>query len=108
MSVDYYDRKGRPLTCLQWAELIERNPDGYKFVGQDQIGPYRVSTIWLGLDHSFGGGPPMIFETMIFTGKYSDGGYIQYQERYSTEEQAIAGHAAAIIHARALRKHRGG
>ena len=51
----------------------------------------RVSTVFLGLDHSFGGGTPILFETMIFGGKHND-----YQERYASWEEAEAGHLQAV------------
>jgi hypothetical protein len=51
----------------------------------------RVSTVFLGLDHSFGDGPPLLFETMIFEGPHD-----QYQDRCSTWEQAETMHAAAL------------
>ena len=53
-----------------------------------------VSTIWLGLDLGFSwpaGGPPVIFETMIFGGPL-DG----YCERWTTEAEARAGHRAFV------------
>jgi len=82
----YYDREGRPLNTLQWSALFE-NLD-YRRVAQTvtQSGA-RVSTIWLGLDHSFGTGPPVIFETMVF----HDGEDFA-QDRYATEAEARAGH----------------
>ena len=53
-----------------------------------------VSTVWLGLDHGFHGGKPIIFETMVFdkegTGEDLD------QDRYTTEQQAREGHAAMV------------
>jgi len=52
-------------------------------------GTVDVSTIWLGLNHQWGDGPPLIFETMVF-----GGGLDQEQERYSTESEALVGHAA--------------
>lgn len=51
----------------------------------------RVSTIFLGLDHSFGGGSPILYETMVFGGAH-DG----YQERYTTKEEALLGHKRAV------------
>jgi hypothetical protein len=52
----------------------------------------QVSTVFLGMDHSFGDdGPPILFETMIFGGAL-DG----YQERYSTWEEAEEGHRLAL------------
>ena len=58
--------------------------------------PYKglnieVSTVFLGIDHNFSGGVPILFETMIFGGKYDD-----YQEQYATWEEAEAGHKRAI------------
>jgi hypothetical protein len=51
-----------------------------------------VSTVWLGLDHSFGSGPPLIFETMVFRSK--DGPLHDLEcDRYSTEVDALAGHS---------------
>lgn len=51
----------------------------------------RVSTVFLGTDHSFYGGTPILFETMIFGGENDE-----YQERYATWEEAEAGHERAI------------
>jgi len=68
-----------------------------RFDLKTDVGDYVVSTVDLGLDHSFGDGPPLYYETMIFKKKDDEidwGG--EYQERYSTEEQAIIGHQKAI------------
>ena len=54
-----------------------------------------VSTVFLGIDHSFGEGPPILWETMIF-----DGPHDQFQERYTSKEEAIAGHERAMLLAR--------
>jgi len=43
--------------------------------------------VFLGLNHSFGEGPPLLFETMVFGGALD-----QEQARYTTWEQAEAGH----------------
>ena len=67
-------------------------------IGYDEVGNYRVSTVELPSDHGFGG-TPLWFETMIFPME----NYIEeYCERYTTEEEAIAGHAVAIEHALTL------
>ena len=47
-----------------------------------------VSTVFLGSDHAFGGGEPLLFETMIFGGALDE-----MQCRYATRQAAIAGHA---------------
>lgn len=75
-----------PLKWAKWLEEADRH------VAQDDWGDLRVSTVFLGFDHNFGlGGPPLLFETMIFGGEH-DG----YQDRYSTREEAVAGHAKAL------------
>jgi len=84
----YYDRQGRPMEMMEWARAFEKDD---RVIGATQVGEAKVSTVWLGLDHSWHGGPPLIFETMIFDGPH-DG----YQARYSTEEQAKAGHARVV------------
>jgi hypothetical protein len=50
-----------------------------------------ISTVFLGLNHAYGDGPPMIFETMIFGGKHEGD-----QWRYSTWDEAVAGHEHAV------------
>jgi hypothetical protein len=51
--------------CLEWGMWMELNRDKMR-VGQDTIDTAWVSTVFLGLDHSFMGGPPLLFETMVF------------------------------------------
>lgn len=52
-----------------------------------------VSTVFLGIDHNWGGGPPVLFETMAYT---ADGSFYAFQDRYCTVEEARAGHARAV------------
>lgn len=69
----------------KWGQWIEKSP---RHVGQDDIGDARVSTVFLGLDHSFiTVGAPVLFETMVFGGKFDE-----QQERYRTYEEAEEGH----------------
>jgi hypothetical protein len=72
---------------LEWAQWFEKAD---RTVDKTQIGEVEVSTVFLGLDHSFGGAIPLLFETMIFGGD-EDG----YQERYSTWDEAVKGHQFA-------------
>ena len=69
----------------RWFETAERH------VGDDTFGNVRVSTVFLGIDHSFGVGKPLLFEKMIFGGKH-DG----YQDRYHTWKEAERGHKKAL------------
>ena len=54
-----------------------------------------ISTVFLGLDHGWSGGPPVVFETMIFGGPED-----QFQERYCTWAEAESGHKRAVWRAR--------
>ena len=49
-----------------------------------------LSTVFLGIDHSWDNGPPVLFETMVFGGNHD-----QYQERCSTWKQAEDMHERA-------------
>lgn len=90
----YYSRNGDPITCDQWAKAF--GDEELHRVALTEIDNYTVSTVWLGLDHGFGNGPPLIFETMIF----GNGPLDQEQWRYSTLEEAQAGHEQRIIEIR--------
>lgn len=92
----FYDRQGKPLS-IEDADPRLGDPN-YKRVAEDTIGPYWVSTVWIGIDMGFmRGGPPIIFETMVFAHTTTDsklGPPTDYCDRYATEEQALAGHEA--------------
>ncbi len=88
---EHYILKGHeavPTDLMTWARWFEK---GDRIVAKDTVGEVRVSTVFLGLDHSFGTGPLLLFETMIFGGPL-DGD----MDRYTTWEQAEAGHAAML------------
>src|SRR5262245_32019844 len=82
------------LTWAHWFEELSNRIVDYTQI-TSQI---EVSTVFLGLDHRFHGkGPPILFETMIFGGPEE---IDQYQRRYSSWDDAQAGHAAAVRMAR--------
>lgn len=60
----YYHRDGSPATSRDWASRFELED---RIVCQSHLpNGIFVSTVFLGLDHSFGDGPPLIFESMAF------------------------------------------
>lgn len=90
---DHYILQGHeviPADLMTWARWFE-GADEQRVVAKTTIGDATVSTVFLGLDHAWGAGPPMTFETMIFGGDHD-----QYQTRCSTWEQAEAQHAEAV------------
>ena len=80
-----------PVLCdlMTWAEWFET--PGNRTVAKTKIADVLISTVFLGLDHSWGEGPPILFETMIFGGKLD-----QEQERYSTWDEAEEGHKQMV------------
>lgn len=73
---------------IEWATWFEK---ANRHVAQTMIGEVKVSTVFLGLDHGWDGKTPLWFETMIFGGPH-DG----YMNRYSTWDEAEAGHKRAV------------
>lgn len=96
---DYFDTQGRPLEMLEWARLLGERRLGedrwWKVAHTNLSDDVSISTVWLGLNHNWDDGPPHIFESMVFGGTL-DG----ETRRYSTWEQAEAGHAELVEKAR--------
>jgi hypothetical protein len=87
---DHYILEGRTpveTDLMTWARWFEK---GDRHVAKKERDGVCVSTVFLGLNHRYGDGPPLIFETMIFGGEHD-----QWQERCSTWEQAEAMHTEA-------------
>lgn len=89
---NYYVLDGtKAIPCDAWTWVRFFEDISVRRVAETKRGDILVSTVFLGLDHSFGDGPPLIFETMIFGGEHDE-----YQERCSTYEQAEQMHAKAV------------
>lgn len=84
----FYDRQAKPIDVLTWREMCT---EGYMRVAYTPIGRQRVSTLWVGINHRFGDGPPLIFETMVFPD-------CDYCVRTATEAAALAAHDQAVAH----------
>ena len=88
----YYvlDNDGNPIPATTFGAIATLTDQDH-VVEKTKIGQVEVSTVFLGLDHSFcKGGDPVLWETMIFGGEH-DG----EQWRYTSRKEAIAGHKAA-------------
>jgi hypothetical protein len=81
----WLDKEGNTITPEEWSKL--QNDRDYRIIKQEHVGPYWVSTVWLGI-YSNIDGEPEIFETMVFNNK----DYGEDQWRYTTLEDATAGH----------------
>ena len=94
----YLDEKHN---VVPWKEKFPTWPDYIVWWGtterqlfRDQVGPARVSTIFLGLDHSYDTDPlhkPIVFETLVFGGINDCD-----MQRYCTYEEAKVGHEQAV------------
>lgn len=86
------DNNNKPVAkpVLEAAKWLENNPSR-KTVKRDKIGSILVSTVFLGLDHAWDSDIPVLWETMIFGGEHD-----QYQERYTSYEDALEGHKKAL------------
>jgi hypothetical protein len=73
---------------MTWARWFETADRCVAYTEQDEV---RVSTVFLGLDHNYRDeGPPVLFETIVFTGH--DSWVDEQMERYSTWDEAVEGH----------------
>lgn len=84
-----------PATLMEWGCFLEKHRLD-RIVSREEINGLRVSTVFIGLDHSWlprdhKDHKPDIFETMVFKNE-SD----IYCERYSTWQEAEYGHKKAV------------
>jgi len=87
----YYilDDKNKPVEVdiEEYSKWISEAPCR-KIIGRTRLEDSLISTVFMGLDHSYGDGQKhVLWETMIFGGKYDE-----YQERYCSHEKAIRNH----------------
>jgi hypothetical protein len=93
-AVNYIEVDGKPVeasSTLEWARWFESSD---RQVALTRIEDRLVSTVFLGVDHSWGHGPPVLYETTVFS--IDSNGVTINQEidvaRYCTREEALSGH----------------
>jgi len=89
------------LTWARWYEDFDQ-----RRVAETETACFRVSTVFLGIDHrGWRDGPPILFETMVFErkaqikkifGKLMPIHQDVDQRRYSSWDDAESGHNAAV------------
>lgn len=89
----FFNQAGQPITVAEWSLAFEDfDARRVRFDTVHGAGEaVDVSTVWVGLDHQFGDGPPLIFESLVFGGPLDGAGL-----RYATRDEAIEGHAALV------------
>lgn len=70
----------------QWFEKANRH------LAKTELSGFYISTVFLGINHAFGGGDPVLWETMIFGLTGDD----EYQDRHTNKRDALLGHIKAI------------
>lgn len=86
------DGTPREVDLRTWGRWMETSA---RQIADDTVGDVRISTVFLGIDHAHGGGPPVLWETKVFGGALD-----QEQERYTSREAALRGHAAMVARVR--------
>jgi hypothetical protein len=78
-------------TWGRWIQKAERHVD------DERIGDYRISTVFLGLDHAWGEDvPPVLWESMIFTSNENDPLSCDCRRCSGSWEQAESMHAKMV------------
>jgi len=103
----HYDRNGEPISLWRYVELFDK-PDYQRVAWTSVAEGIVVSTVWIGIDHSFGRRAPEIFETMVFYELEEprvvfDRPCTQEEAgtwRWSTQEDALAGHERVVAELR--------
>jgi hypothetical protein len=86
------NREIKEVDLMTWAKWFETSKDK-QIAKSDSSKGWKVSTVFLGLDHSFGVGEPLLFETMVFNSNTELDGE---PFRYSTLGQAEKGHEEIV------------
>ena len=95
----YYTLKGKTpvkvASVTEWGQWMESHAETRQ-LANNMIGKCRVSTVFLGVDHSLSrDDEPVLFETMVFC-EGRKHRHDQEQERYHTFDDAMEGHEAMI------------
>jgi hypothetical protein len=93
----YYklDEAGEPVPCeniLEWAAWFAQSHEARVVVKTELPSGTTVSTVFLGIDHGFHGGDPVLWETMMFGGAYD-----LACDRYRSRKDAIVGHEVWVL-----------
>lgn len=86
----WYGLDGKPISMRE-ADKLLRDGEARRVQVTQISDDVRVSTVFLPIDHGYGDGPPVLWETMIFGGEHD-----QYQDRYTSRDDAEIGHWNAV------------
>lgn len=90
------DHAVEPCSMEVWTRFCEDREA--RVVARTDLPAVMVSTVFLGLDHGWQQGRPILFETMVFRRRAN--GDLDWSDlacdRYATWDEAVAGHAAMV------------
>ncbi len=72
----------------EWMDIFHASDHN---VMKTNLPGIKISTVFLGIDHQYGRGPPILYETMVFGGQHDE-----YTERYPTRKEATSGHERIV------------
>lgn len=82
----------QPVACndiMRWGEWYAR---ANRIVKQETVGDMWISTVFLGLDHGWFGGAPIVWETMVFKDRED----VEMDRCAGNRDQALAMHQAMV------------
>lgn len=90
---------------LRWGRWMGKH-NLERIVARTLVGPYTVSTVFLGIDHGFFG-EPRLWETMSFLTEVDNEGFHKSVDdlpfrRWAYREEALRGHEEAVEEVRAV------
>jgi len=95
MKFGYFNKQGESITREEANDKL--GDMAYTRVAYTTTLRHIISTVWLAIDHNFGDGEKILFETMVFKRKlWKRMGDTIHQERYSTEQEAIEAHKMLV------------
>lgn len=87
-------KEPKAVSLMEWAAWFEGGVDQRRVALTVLASGVEVSTVFLGLNHNWGPGPPLLFETMVF-GSATDSDDLDCR-RYSTWAEAEVGHMEMV------------
>lgn len=80
--------KPQPTDALTMGKWFAEDETNRRRLACDRIGELKVSTVFLGLNHQWNDGPPLLWETMVF----GLSGDEEIMLRYTSKVDALDGH----------------
>ena len=94
MTIYYIqDDDGDPVPVEDWKTWAEWYETHDRVIAKTKVGDALVSTVFLSLDHAFLGGPPLLYETMIFGGPHDQNDQWRHHNRHAAlalHDQVVA------------------